>query len=192
MGEKYPKTGEIIYLLGVGLLLASSIVMPGAVLVAKEIIKIKKESDWQKGQKEWRKFNLAYLKRNLKRLREQKIIEFVKEGNNEIIRLTSKGRIRYLRFKMEELSIKSTKWDGKWRLVVYDIAKFKKSQQEKFRTLLRAMNFLPLQKSVYLTPYPCDEQIIYLREYFGIGDEVIYLRADIIENESIYRQYFGV
>lgn len=93
---------------------------------------------------------------------------------------------------MTELSLKAQKWDGKWRLVIYDISKFKKGQQEKFRRTLKSVNFLQLQKSVYLTPYPCEEQISYLREYFDIGSDVIYVRADIIENEEFYRQYFGI
>ncbi len=51
---------------------------------------------------------------------------------------------------------------------------------------------LQIQKSVYVTPYPCEDQVIYLREYFDIGDEVLMFRADKIENEEIYKDYFGI
>ena len=37
-----------------------------------------------------------------------------------------------------------------------------------------------------------DEEITYLREYFGISNEVLLIRADKIENEDLYRQYFGL
>lgn len=192
MESKYPTTKEIIYLLGMGVLLASSIVAPGALFVVKEIVKAKDESDRRKAQKEWRKFNVSYLKRNLKRLAEQKIVEVVEENGEEVIKLTSKGKTKFLRFQMEDLSLRMPRWDGKWRIVLYDISKFRKHQQEQFRRLIKDMNFFPLQKSVYLTPYPCSEQIAYLREYFGIGDEVILIRADNLEDEEVYKEYFGL
>lgn len=188
----YPGTGEIIYLLGMGSLLVASILMPGLGYTARIIERAKRSYDWEKSQKEWRKFNPHILKFNLKRLKEQKVVEIVKENGQEIIKLTKKGHTKYLKFKLEELSLKSKSWDGKWRIVIYDISKFKKSQTNAFRYILKYINFLPLQKSVYLTPYPCEEQITYLREYFGIGDEVLFIRADKIENEEIYKKYFGL
>ncbi len=188
----YPSSGEIIYLLGMGTLLIGTIFMPGLGYAAKMIEKTKRNYEWQKSQKEWKRFNPYFLKYNLKRLKQQKVVEIIKENGEEIIKLTRKGRIKFLKFQLEELSLKGKRWDGKWRLVIYDIAKFKKSQTNAFRYILKYINFLPLQKSVYLTPYPCEEQILYLREYFGIGEEVLLIRADKIENEGSYKQYFGL
>lgn len=192
MESKYPTTKEIVYLLGMGFLLASSIVMPGALFVAKEITKAKDESDRRKAEKEWHKFNISYLKRNLKRLKGQKIIEFINENGEEVIKLTRRGKVKFLRFQLKDWSLSALKWDGKWRMVLYDISKFRKNQQEQFRRIIKKMNFYPLQKSIYLTPYPCSEQIAYLREYFGIGDEVVLIRADSLENDEVYKQYFGL
>jgi len=190
--NRYPTTKEIIYLLGLGAVVTASILMPGSLYVAKVVLDIKREDDRIKWQKDWDKFNLSALKRNLKRLREQKLVEINTVDSEEIIKLTKKGYTKYLKFKPHELTINKNKWDGRWRIVIYDIAKFKKHQQERFRYLIKSMGFLQLQKSVYLTAYPCEEQIEYLREYFGIGKEVIYIRADKIENESAYRKYFGI
>ena len=41
-------------------------------------------------------------------------------------------------------------------------------------------------------PFITQEEIEYLRGYFGISDEVILIRADRIENEAAYRRYFGL
>lgn len=192
MKEKYPNIREIIYLLGMGTLLIGTILMPGLGYAAGAIARAKRTSDWKADQKEWKKFNLHFLKRNLKRLRDQKIVEIVGKDGQELIKLTRKGHTKYLKFKLEHLSLQGKSWDGKWRIVIYDIAKFKKNQVSAFRNILKYINFFQLQKSVYLTPYPCDEQILYLREYFGIGEEVILLRVDKIENEDLYKQYFGL
>lgn len=192
MKEEYPSTKEIIYLLGMGVLLLGTILMPGLGYTAGAIARAKRESDWKQKQKEWKKFNLHLLKRNLKRLRDQRVVEIIQENGQQIIKLTQKGHTKYLKFKLEELSLKGGRWDGKWRIVIYDISKFKKNQQSAFRNILKYINFLPLQRSVYLTPYSCEEQIFYLREYFEVGEEVILIRADRIENEDFYKQYFGL
>lgn len=190
--DQYPSTKEIIYLLGMGALLTGTIVMPGLGYIAGSLHKWKKQYDWKQREKEWKKFNLRLLRKNLKRLQKQKIIEIVGNNGQEIIKLTQKGKTKYLTFKLEVLSLKGKVWDGKWRLVIYDISKLKKSAQESFRRILKQINFLPLQKSVYLTPYQCFEEIEYLREYFNLSEEVLLLEISKLENDVYYKQYFGI
>lgn len=192
MREKYPSTKEVIYLLGIGTLLLGSILMPGLGIAAGAMFRAKRRYAWQQSQKAWKRFNSYYLRKNLKRLQQQKIVEIIEKNGQEIIKLTQKGKTKYLKFKLEELSLKGKTWDGKWRIVLYDIARFKKRQQEDFRRILKYIRFLKLQRSVYVTPYPCEEQISYLREYFGIEEDVILIRADKIENDQFYKQYFGL
>ncbi len=192
MEQKYPTTKEIIYMLGMGTLLMGTILLPGLGYAAGTIIRAKRQGDWERSQKEWKKFNTPLLKRNLKRLKEQKVVAVSEENGEKVIKLTERGKVKFFKFKLEELSLKGQRWDGKWRIVMYDIAKFKKNQQSAFRNILKYINFLQLQRSVYLTPYPCEEQVNYLREFFGIGSEVVLIRADKLENEHIYKQYFGL
>ncbi|MBI2338298.1 hypothetical protein HYU95_03900 [Candidatus Daviesbacteria bacterium] len=164
--DGYPTKKEILLLLGVGTLLAASIVMPGLTVAAGAIMRAKRKHNWQQDQKAWKKFNAPLLRRNLKRLYEQKLVEVVEEKGQEIIKLTQKGHIKYLKYHIEDWSNEDHSWDMKWRVVIYDINKLKKSKQESFRRMLKQMNFWPLQKSVYLTPYKCQKAVGYLREYF--------------------------
>lgn len=189
--DNYPTNKEILLMLGVGTLLAASIVLPGLTVAAGAVMKAKRKHDWQENQKAWKKFNVPLLKRNLQRLYENKLVEVVRENGQEVIKLSQKGQTKYLRYKMENWSEQDKGWDGKWRVVLYDISKLKKDKQESFRRMLKQMNFWPLQKSVYLTPYRCQEAINYLREYFNIGEEVILLEVSKLENEAYYKQYFG-
>ena len=190
--NNYPSSKEILYLLGMGTLLIGSIIMPGLGIAAGSLYRAKRKYDWDQGQKEWKKFNIKLLRRNLKRLQEQKIVEIVAENGQEVVKLTQKGRTKYLRFKLEELSLKGSSWDGKWRLVLYDISKLKKPAQENFRRVLKQINFFQLQKSVYLTPYKCGSEIEYLREYFNLSEEVLLLEISKLENESYYKEYFAL
>lgn len=191
MKDKYPSIKDIIYLLGIGSLITASILMPGLGMAAGSVMRSVKKSEWERSQKEWKKFNPYILKRNLKRLHNQKIIEVIDVDGQEVVKLTQKGHTKYLKFKLEKLSLNG-RWDGKWRIVMYDISKLKRKQQENFRRILKYINFLKLQKSVYITPFPCEDQIAYLREYFGIGKEVLFMMVDKIENEEVYKQYFGL
>lgn len=190
--DNYPGTKDVLYLLGMGTLLAASIILPGLGIAAGSIHRAKRRYDWNQDQKEWKKFNIKLLRRNLRRLQDQKIVEIVNNNGQEIIRLTRKGHTKYLKFKLEELSLKGKSWDGKWRLVIYDINKLRKSAQENFRRVLKQINFFPLQKSVYLTPYKCSEEIEYLREYFNLSKEVLLLEISKLENDFYYKQYFGL
>lgn len=190
--DSYPTNKEILLLLGVGTLLVASVVMPGFGMAAGAIMKAKRKHEWDQQQKAWKKFNTGLLRRNLKRLYEQKIVEIIEKNGQEVIKLTNKGHTKYLQFKLEDISYHGKRWDRKWRLVIYDVNKLKRAQQESFRRMLRQMNFYLLQKSVYLTPYKCGEAIEYLREYFHLGEEVLFLEVSKLENESNYKQYFDL
>lgn len=190
--DQYPTNKEIVYLLGIGTLLVGSIIFPGLAVAGGAIVRAKRRHDFLKAQRAWKKFNLPFLRRNLKRLQKQKVVEIVEQNGQKVVKLTEKGRSQYLKFKLEQLSLKGQHWDGKWRLVIYDISKLKRSLQENFRRILKRINFLQIQKSVYLTPFKCREEIEYLRQYLNLADEVLYFEVSKIENEKYYKEYFGL
>ena len=43
---------------------------------------------------------MTLLKRNLKRLRDQKVVEIINKNGQEIVKLTQKGQTKYLKFKL--------------------------------------------------------------------------------------------
>lgn len=187
-----PRSKEIIYLLGMGTLLAASVIMPGLGIAAGSIVRVKRKYEWEQNQKEWQKFNIRFLRKNLRRLHHRKMVEVVIKDGQEILKLTDKGQAKYLTLKLEDLTLKSGNWDGKWRLVSYDISKMKRNHQDMFRRMLKQMNFLQLQKSVYLTPFKCKTEIEYLRNFLNLSNEVIYLEIAHLENEKYYKMYFGL
>jgi hypothetical protein len=117
MSSNYPKTKEIIYMLGMGTMLLGSILMPGLGAAAGVLQKAKRKYDFEQSEKEWKKFNLSLLRRNLKRLQDQKFIEFIQKNGQTIIKLTKKGHSKYLQLKLEELTSQHRAWDGKWRIL---------------------------------------------------------------------------
>lgn len=181
-GKIDPRVRDVLILLGAGVFLAASVIMPGLPLAFKPWLDYQKE----KKRKEWEKFNLWRLRQVIKRLEKQKMVE-IKNGE---VTITNRGRQKVLKYNLEEMELKR-ETDGKWRLIIYDIANLKTSQRELFRSILKRLQFLRLQKSVYLTPFVCDDEIEYLRQTFNIGKEVMVLKVSGIENEEAYRNYFG-
>lgn len=182
-----PTVKEILVLLAAGAFIPAMVLFPGLPLIIKPFLDYKKEKDYQK----WKQFNQTRLKQSLKRLQKQKVIEVVPSAQGDILKITENGKRKVLQFELENLKL-NKKWDGKWRLIIYDIPKNKKKERNYFREILKRLDCFQLQKSVYLTPYPCEDEIEYLRQYFGIGDEVKILKVANLENEQPYRDYFGI
>lgn len=190
---KLPTVKDILLILGVGTFLAASIVIPTLPLAAKPVLNYYKKKKREEEFRQWERFNQRRLKHLLRRLYQQKVVQVKEVGGQSIVTLTEKGRKKVLSYKMEEIMInKSPKWDGRWRLIIYDVRKEKRVISEIFRNFLKKMQFLKLQRSVYLTPYKCDEQIEFLRQYYGLGEEVLYIVAQRVENEEVYKHYFGL
>lgn len=178
-----PRVKDILKLLGLGTILIAAVIMPGTAVLIKEYNKIK----WEKDKKEWNKFNLWRLRQVIKRLQYQKVVEII----NDEVRITDKGRQKQLKFDLEKIELQK-KTDGKWRIIIYDISNIKKSQRDLFRDVLKRLKFFRLQESVYLTPFVCDDEIEYLRQTFQIGSEVQVLKVSKLENDQVYRNYFGI
>lgn len=188
-----PKVRDLMMLLGQGSLLLSLFLFPGAGVGLKAIFdmyrQLHKEADFTK----WKEYDPARLKFLIKRLRQKKLITVVEQNNYGVVKLTQKGKQKVLKYNLETMKItKPEKWDGKWRLMIYDITHFKRKQQTALRKMFRQLEFLPLQKSVYLTPYPCEKEVSFLREYFEVGKEVLYLIVDQLEHETVYKEHFGL
>ena len=187
-----PKTKEVLILLGSGVFLAASIIFPGLPMAAKPFIDVVKEAERNKRQKEWEKFNLWRLRQVIKRMQNSKLVEVKEEKGIPIIKVTQKGKQKLLRYKIDEMALDESSWDGKWRLIIYDVQTGKRANSEMFRIMLNKLKFLKLQRSVYLSPFKCEDEIEYLRLLFEIGNEVQILKVGSLENETAYRRYFGI
>jgi len=61
-----------------------------------------------------------------------------------------------------------------------------------FQKALKKLNFLRIQKSVYICPYPCFDEIEYVRQLYNLGGEVTVLTVTGLENQQAYKEYFGL
>jgi len=126
------------------------------------------------------------------RLRREGLIEIQRRNNQIYINLTSEGKKKAGIYQINCLSIKKPKkWDGKWRLVIFDISELKRTMREAFRGKLKELGFMVMQKSVWIHPFPCQDEIVLLRDFFGLDENDIQLIvAEEIEKEAELKKIF--
>lgn len=128
------------------------------------------------------------------RLKREGLIKTRWENNQIYIKLTSDGKKKTGIYQIDSLKINNPKkWDGKWRIVIFDIVELRKSHREAFRGKLKELGFLVIQKSVLVHPFPCQDEIALLRDFFGLNEDNIRLIiAEKIENETELKKFFGL
>ncbi len=185
--KKYASAVEILKLVGTGVFIAGSFAIPTFPMALKPFLKDENEYEV------WKRFNIPYLKRTLKRLGKQKLVDITEKDEKQVVEITEFGKRRILKYALDELVIEKPKnWDGKWRLISYDIPVKLKRLRTIFNEYIRAWGFYPLHESVFLHAYPCLKQMEFLRGYLGIGEYVRFFLVDRIENDKPFREFFGI
>lgn len=135
---------------------------------------------------EWEKCNRYYLIRTVKEFYAKRVVDFKEQNDGTIkIVLTEKGRKRFLKYKLDDMEISiPRRWDGLWRLVIFDIPEKKKRARNALREKLKELGFSELQKSVFVFPYECQNEIDFIIEVFEIRSYVRYAVMKSITNEA--------
>lgn len=133
------------------------------------------------------------LRETLWRLRRQGLVTFQERAGKKYPYLTKKGLQRAKRLSFEGYSIpKPLRWDGRWRIVIFDISHKRKRTRDRVRGILKRLGFFRLQNSVWVHPYNCEEIIALLKLDMRLRSEVLYLICDAIEYDRHVRRYFGL
>lgn len=187
--RRYAPVKHVLTFIGVAGVIGLSIVSPSAVVLAKPFLDAEKKKDFNL----WKQYNPSFLKRSIKRLHKQKYVEIHNKGGKEFVTLTVSGKRKILKYALDDLTIETPKrWDGLWRIVIYDVKEQKKHLRDIFRGTLKSLGFYQLQESVWVYPYQCEKHIAFLREYYNVGNEVLYVEARKMEDDSSYKEYFGL
>ncbi len=130
------------------------------------------------------------LRETASKLRRKGFVQYVQEDGHTRMRITAKGREYLERLSLSGLRISPRKWDGKWRLVIFDIPERKRHLRNTVRSMVVTFGFVQLQQSVWAYPHDCEELISLLKARLRIGTEVLYIIADAIEYDKPLRQHF--
>lgn len=145
-----------------------------------------------KGFKKGRKYKKKRVYDAFYTLKKERCVKIEKRNHQIYISLTEKGKKKAGWLQIDALKIKRPKkWDGKWRIVIFDIAQLKKLYREAFRGKLKDLKFYPLQKSVWIYPFDCRAEIELLRDFFGLLEkEMRLIIAENIGDDSKLKKNF--
>ena len=107
------------------------------------------------------------------------------------VRLTKKGEEYFQKMIFEEARLSSqSEWDGKWRFVLFDIPLGHTKARDALRWRLRALGFFQYQKSVWVYPYPCKDEVLFVADHFGVGRFVEVLEVTELTNDKNLKKHF--
>lgn len=112
----------------------------------------------------------------VRELREKGLIETEKDGRKIMLKLTDKGREEVIVKKL----LAEEKWDGKWRIVIFDIPEKHRKLRSILRSKLREWEFKPWQKSVWIGKKNLADLLRKFIKEVGIADWVkVVVSSDI-------------
>lgn len=117
------------------------------------------------------------LSRTLKRLREGGLIEFTSD-EQLAFRITDRGREKAV---LAELMLDEGKWDGKYRIVIFDIPEKRRIARDLLRSKLKSWGFIQWQRSVWVTKKNCTKPLRDFIKQVGIKDWVIVIESDNVD-----------
>ncbi|MFZ2153904.1 MAG: hypothetical protein WAV16_01620 [Candidatus Moraniibacteriota bacterium] len=149
---------------------------------------------FQKIKREWGNIKNSNFKRSVGKLSQKKLITETEKADGSFeLALTKEGRKEVSRLVLFENTIdfkKPHEWDGKWRIVIFDIPEVDRVFRSILRQHLFALKFYKLQQSVFISPYPLEKQIITLAKIYRASSYVRVVTASKIDNEDKIKKHF--
>lgn len=107
--------------------------------------------------------------RILAELKRQGLVHITPLDNGFHYSLTPKGAYRLQQALIDGLSVKiPKKWDKKWRMVAFDIPVKFSRQRTAFVHKLQELGFMMVQKSMWVHPAPCFDQVEQLAGHYNV------------------------
>ena len=142
--------------------------------------------------KEFGRINREQLKLSIQRLYEAKFVDVkdYQDGSVSLI-LSDDGRKRALTYKLDEMEIPRPKqWDRKWRIILFDIPEDERKLRDALRRHFKVLGCHEFQKSVFVHPFECRNEIDFLIEFYHARRFVRFVVAHEIDNELHLKNIF--
>ncbi|OGL64758.1 CRISPR-associated endonuclease Cas2 [Candidatus Uhrbacteria bacterium RIFCSPLOWO2_01_FULL_47_24] len=133
----------------------------------------------KKGHRRAKKEQTQFRK-HLDYLKSRHYIEMKKEGEEQLVRLTTKAKYEILRlqFVLHMRTQRKRGWDRKWRLVLFDVPEIQKKYRDFLRKLMRANGFRMWQLSVWVSPYNPEPHLSNVLRYLRIEKHYELIEVD--------------
>ena len=141
---------------------------------------------WKNLPKVWKEIGRITLRRVIKEFKYKRLVDFKEEKDGTVsVVLTKLGQQHALKYNPEKIKISiPAKWDGKWRVVIFDIPEKKKKARDALRWELKKIGFIELQKSAWIFPYECENAIDFIVELFDVRNYVRILEVASMNHDA--------
>lgn len=140
-----------------------------------------------------RKIEKKKIERSLKILEKREIIILEEKDDKVFIQLHENGKSKIIKYSIElllDFKKRKKEWDGKWFMVFFDVPEIQRNKRDYLRRFLLKLGFYPYQKSVYLFPYECEEEINLIKTIVEGAKYMKYIIAEKIEDENLAKTFF--
>ena len=181
------KNDDLLYLF-LQLAVGSLAVVAPAIAPVAIFIKIFQDNERERSKRQ--------LQNSFYYFQKTRLISIESRSGNKCIVLTKEGerRARFYgagKILSGNLSSGSKKWDGKWRIVFFDLKNEKNKERNAIRLMLRRCGFVFLQKSVWVYPHDCSSEVKFLRSFFQLGEKEfrLVISSDIGEADYLKKHF---
>lgn len=144
------------------------------------------------GYKKGAQFN-HQAKTALGRLAAKGLVSFEERDGKYYARVTEAGeQVLAIESMRVQGMRKPKRWDGRWRVVLFDIPERRRGVRNRLRLFMQEYGFVRLQDSVWVYPYDCEDLIALAKADFRIGADVLYMIVERLERDTYLREHFGL
>ncbi|PIP30803.1 hypothetical protein CO123_02305 [bacterium (Candidatus Howlettbacteria) CG_4_9_14_3_um_filter_37_10] len=110
------------------------------------------------------------------------------DNNKKSLQVTPKGKMKIYKLIGKE----NRAWDGKWRLIFFDIPEKQRHKRDFFRRKLKELGFKQYQLSAWICPFDFADEIDELIYEIGINKYVQYIIGESIKGEGDIKRLFNI
>ena len=138
-----------------------------------------------------KRFKQFQVKRSFEYAKKNKLITIKETASGHVVMLTDEGKKKLQAFRLGEIRLKKSKqWDGKWRIVVFDVPEKYKLNRFTFSKKLKELGLVQMQKSVWVWPYELGDEVDLMKEVYEIRPFVRIITAVNIDRQSDLLKFF--
>ena len=123
--------------------------------------------------------------RILNELRRQGLVHIGQDDDYISYALTPAGAHRLQQVVIDEIDIPHpNKWDHRWRLITFDVPVGQSKARKHFTDHLHNLNFMMLQRSMWVYPYPCFIQLEQVAGHYNVLRYCSFMEVEKLDERS--------
>ena len=129
-----------------------------------------------------------YYHDTIRQMKKRGVVEVFEKQGKKFVKLTHKGQLETLLYGLR--SEEKHRWDGKWRMVIFDIPEESRSKRDMIRRLLKRGGFVKLQQSVFISPFKLQRKAIEYLKKTHLIEFIRIIRVEEMDDDKDLRIRF--